>query len=178
MLNFPQNQRFSQAVLKKGGREGSTLTNGEGEEKRFSGGGEADGAKANLPPSKGGREIFELNRLLGLDGAHGAGALAGAAVDAGAGIDFHVVAAHRDRAHGAGALASAAGDARVSDLTSHVLHLQQMMCFEPSPIVPHSAENASLNFDEGKCIISAKISHPCQENCDHRNTMGEIAWNG
>ena len=122
MLNFPQNQRFSQAVLKKSGREGSTLTNGEGEEKRFSGGGEADGAKANLPPSKGGREIFELNRLLGLDGAHGAGALAGAAVDAGAGVDDHVVIAHGNSAHGASALTSAAGNTGIVDYACHVTY--------------------------------------------------------
>ena len=134
--------------------------------------------KANPPPSQGESGGCLRYRLLSLDRAGGAGALAGAAVDAGTGVDLHMIVAHGDRAHGASALTRAAGDTRVSDLTSHVLHLQQMMCFEPSPIVPHSAENASLNFDEGKCIISAKISHPCQENCDHRNTMGEIVWNG
>ena len=62
------------------------------------------------------------DRLLSLDGAGGAGALASAAVDAGAGVDDHVAVAHGDRTHGAGALASAAGDAGVRDFTSHVTY--------------------------------------------------------
>ena len=90
----------------------------------------------------GGRGLWRHSLLSG-DRAHGAGALASAAVDAGAGVDDHVLVAHGDRAHGAGALASAAGDARVSDLTSHVLHLQQMMCFGPGLIVPHFTEIAT-----------------------------------
>jgi len=98
--------------------------------------------KANPPPSKKEGRGFWVLRLLGLNRAGGAGALASAAVNAGAGIDLHVIVAHGDRAHGASALARAAGDARVSDFTSHVLHLQQMMCFEPSFILPHLKEIA------------------------------------
>ena len=66
------------------------------------------------------------DRLLSLDGAGGAGALASAAVDAGAGVDLHVIAAHRDRAHGAGALTGAAGNASVSNLTCHVTYTSKM----------------------------------------------------
>ena len=66
-----------------------------------------------LPRESGGRLD---HRLLGLNRAGGAGALASAAVNAGAGIDLHVIVAHGDRAHGAGGLASAAGDAGVTNL--------------------------------------------------------------
>lgn len=78
--------------------------------------------KANPPPSKKEGRGFWVLRLLGLNRAGGAGALASAAVNAGAGVDFHVLGAHGDRAHGAGAFASAAGDAGVGDFTCHVAY--------------------------------------------------------
>ena len=144
MLNIPQNQRFNQPVLGEGGKNESTLTKGISRGKtRLSKDWKNRAEKANSPPSQGRAGNFRTANLLSLDGAGGAGALASAAVDAGAGVDLHMIVAHGDRAHGAGTLASAAGDARVSDLTSHVLHLQQMMCFEPVSIVPHSAEIAT-----------------------------------
>ena len=129
MLKFPQNQRFNQPNLEAVGRIGSILTKRKKRKKSAHPKcGKKGGEKANLPSSElGGREIFALYRLLGLNRAHGAGALASAAVDASTGVDFHVVAAHGDRAHGAGALASAAGDAGVTNFTCHVTYTSKVM---------------------------------------------------
>ena len=120
MLKFPQNQRFNQPILETAGRNGSILTNRErGKHFAHPEFGKRTGKKQISRPPGGEREIFAFHRLLGLDRAHGAGALASAAVDASAGVDFHVVSAHGDRAHGAGGLASAAGDAGVTNFTNN-----------------------------------------------------------
>ena len=58
------------------------------------------------------------------DSLDGAGAGAGTAVNAGTGIDHHVIVTHRDSTNGAAALASAAADASVSDDVSHEVHLR------------------------------------------------------
>ena len=85
-----------------------------------------DREQESSPPSRGESGELCSPGLLSLDRAHGAGALASAAVDAGAGVDDHVVVAHGDRAHGAGALTSAAGDAAVTNLPSHVTYTSKI----------------------------------------------------
>ena len=116
-----------------------------------------------LPVQEDGEPCFAV--LLSGNRAHGAGALAGAAVDAGAGVDNHVVVAHGDRAHGAGALASTARNAGVTNLTSHVTYTSKCrLCFEPFLIVTYPQKIAIRNFDRDTGIISAKNSHPLQRS--------------
>ena len=128
MLKLPQNQRFNQPILETAGRNGSILTNRDRGKNLSIQSLEGGKAKSKSPTLQMGEwEILAFLRLLGLDRAHGAGALASAAVDAGAGVDFHVVSAHGDRAHGAGGLASAAGDAGVTNFTCHVTYTSKAM---------------------------------------------------
>ena len=58
------------------------------------------------------------------DSPGGASISAGAAIDAGIGIDDVLAVALRDRAHGAGIGAGAAADASVADDIGHWEHLQ------------------------------------------------------
>lgn len=78
-------------------------------------------------PERGAGDLCATVSSLRRDRTGGAGALASAAVDAGASVDLHVIAAHRDRAHGAGALTGAAGNASVTDLTCHVTYTSKVM---------------------------------------------------
>jgi hypothetical protein len=57
--------------------------------------------------------------LFSLDSAGGAGAFAGAAVDAGIGVDFVLGIAFSDSFYGAFASASAAGNAFIGDYVCH-----------------------------------------------------------
>ena len=121
MLKFPQNRRFNQLILGSLGRNGSTLTKGTRAHKGAVGKiGKCAQEKVRPPPPKGSGGLVRVS-LLGLDCAGGAGALASAAVDAGAGVDDGL-AFQSDRAHGAGALTSAARNTSVSNLTSHVTY--------------------------------------------------------
>lgn len=102
----------------------------------------------NEPLPGKGSGSFGLDRFAlvgGSDGAHGAGAGAGAAVDAGTGVDHHVLVTHGNRAHGAGALTCAAADASVVDRVCHKVHLR--ICYVANRYHSNiTLQNCNRNF--------------------------------
>ena len=86
--------------------------------------------------------LFFWSLALG-DRAHGAGTSAGAAVDAGAGVDDVLSVALGDRAHGAAISAGTAADASVTDNIGHNMYTSIKMVL---PILAHFKKNAMINF--------------------------------
>ena len=137
MLNFTQNQRFHQCPQKQRGKFG-TMTKAPPPPQP---------GQKNAPASQGGRGGVGSRWLLSGDRAHGAGALASTTVDAGGGIDLHVVVAHGDRAHGAGAFAGTAGNASVVDHACHVTYTSKCRMCLNRPYCITSSGNCNMKFE-------------------------------
>ena len=86
--------------------------------------------------------LFFWSLALG-DSAHGAGTSAGAAIDAGAGVDDVVVVALSDSAHGAALSAGTAADASVTNNIGHDMYTSIKMVLS---ILAHFFKKAMLNF--------------------------------
>ena len=88
--------------------------------------------------------------LLLSDSAHGAAALASAAVDADAGVDNHMLIARGNGPDGAGIHASAAGNAAVIDFPCHEVNTSVcriVVWCEPKPILAYLCKIARRIFN-------------------------------
>ena len=86
--------------------------------------------------------LFFWSLALG-DSAHGAGTSAGAAINAGAGVDDVVVVALSDSAHGAALSAGTAADASVTNNIGHDMYTSIKMVLS---ILAQFLKKAMLNF--------------------------------
>ena len=94
------------------------------------------------------------------DRAHGAGASAGAAIDAGAGVDDVLGIALGDRAHGTAVRAGTAADASVTDNIGHDMYTSIKMVL---PILAHFLKKAMFifgDFKTARSILRAARTNP------------------